>query len=93
LKEAHSSRGDAVNILRGKVAASVTGHIGIAKIVGKDKDDVRRFRDRLGMRTDATDRKSSRPDGGIAQESSTCHSRLPSHQRVLPSEEIHPISE
>src|SRR3984893_10463532 len=30
LEEAHSSRGDAVNIGRGKVAASVTGHVGIA---------------------------------------------------------------
>src|SRR5260370_14852056 len=47
LKEAHPSRGDAVNIGRGKVAASVTGEVGIAEVVGKNKDDVRRPGDRL----------------------------------------------
>jgi len=31
LKEAHSSRVDAVNIWRGEVAASVTGDVGIAR--------------------------------------------------------------
>src|SRR5882724_3215521 len=70
LKEAHSSRGDAINIWRGEVAASVTGHVGIAEVVGKDKDDVRRLRGRLGIRTDTTGRKRSCPEGGIAQESS-----------------------
>src|SRR5580700_6931664 len=83
LKEAHSSRGDAVNIWRGEVAASVTGHVGIAEVVGKNKDDVRRLRGRLGIRTDATRRKRSGPKGGIAQGSSTGHSRLPSHRRLL----------
>src|SRR5450631_2100015 len=34
LKEAHSSRGDAVNIWRSEVAASVTGHVGVAEAVG-----------------------------------------------------------
>jgi hypothetical protein len=92
LKEAHSSRSDAVNIWRGKVAASVTGYVGIAEVVGKNKDDVRRLRGRLGIRTDATGRKRSRPEGGIAQESSTRHSGLPPHRRVLRSAEIHPIS-
>ena len=42
LKKAHSSRRDAVNIGRGKVAASITGHVGIAEVVGENKDDVRR---------------------------------------------------
>ncbi len=54
LKEAHPSRGDAVNIGRGKIAASVTGDVGIAEVVGKDKDDVRRPGGRLGICTDAT---------------------------------------
>src|SRR4029077_12313394 len=46
VKEAHPSRGDAVNIGRGKVAASVTGDVGIAEVVGKNKDDVRRSEER-----------------------------------------------
>src|SRR6202048_2793758 len=83
LKEAHSSRGDAVNIWRGEVAASVTGHVGIAEVVGKNKDDVRRPRCRLGIRRDAPRRERSRPEGGIAQQLTTRHSRLPSHRRVL----------
>src|SRR3984893_9884558 len=87
LKEAHSSRGDAVNIWRGKVAASVTGHVGIAEVVGKNKDDVRRPRGRLGMCTDPTGRERSRPEGGVAQQLTTRHSRLPSHRRVLRSAE------
>jgi hypothetical protein len=65
LKEAHPSRGDAVNIGRGKVAASVTGDVGIAEVVGKNKDDVRRPGDRLGICTDAIRRERSRPEGGI----------------------------
>src|ERR1700720_2945944 len=92
LKEAHSSRGDAVNIWRGELAASVTGHVGIAEVVGKNKDDVRRLRGRLGIRTDAAGCKRSRPEGGIAKESSTRHSRLPSHRCILRSAETTPIS-
>src|SRR5215813_12253694 len=61
LKEAHSSRVDAVNIWRGEVAASGTGDVGIAEVVGKNKDDVRRLRGWLGIRTDATRRERSRP--------------------------------
>src|SRR5215831_8886007 len=90
LKEAHSSRGDAVNIWCGEVAASVTGDVGIAEVVGKNKDDVRRFRGRLGIRTDATRRERSRPEGGIAQQLTTRHSRLPSHRRVLRSVKLPP---
>src|SRR5215471_16135595 len=90
LKEAHSSRGDAVNIGRGEVAASVTGHVGVTEVVGENKDDVRRPRRQLGMRTDGTGRERSRPDGSIAQQSSTRHSRLPSHRRVLRSVEVSP---
>ena len=73
LKEAHPSRGDAVNIGRGKVAASVTGDVGIAEVVGKNKDDVRRHGGRLGKCTDATRRERSRPEGGIAQQLTTRH--------------------
>src|SRR5260370_21816865 len=43
LKKAHSSRGDAVNIWRREVAASVTAHVGIAPILGKNKDHLRRL--------------------------------------------------
>src|SRR6266566_8110448 len=35
LEEAHASRGDAVDIGRGEIAASVTGHVGIAEVVGE----------------------------------------------------------
>jgi hypothetical protein len=92
LKEAHSSGGDAVNIGRGEVAASVTGHVGIAEVVGQNEDDVRRLRRRLGIGTDGTGRERSRPGGGIAQQSSTRHLRLPSHRCVLGSAAVHPIS-
>lgn len=88
-----SSRGDAVNIWREEVAAPVTGHVGIAEIVGKYKYDVRRLRGRLGMRTDATGRKRSRPEGDIAPESPTGHSRLPSHRRGLSFSRVHPLSD
>jgi hypothetical protein len=37
-----SGEAGAVNIWRGEVAASVTGDVGIAEVVGKNKDDVRR---------------------------------------------------
>jgi hypothetical protein len=40
-------------------------------------------RGRLRVRTGAARRKRSRPEGGIAQESPTGHSRLPSHRHVL----------
>src|SRR5580692_3809362 len=92
LKEAHPSRGDAVNIGRGKVAASVTGDVGIAEVVGENKDDVRWSGGRLGICTDATRRERSRPEGGIAQQLTTRHSRLPSHRRVLRSAEAPTLS-
>jgi hypothetical protein len=82
--------GDAVNIGRGEIAASVTGNVGVTEVIGENKDDVRRPRRRLGMRTDGTGRERSRPDGSIAQQSSTRHARLPSHRRVLRSVEVSP---
>src|SRR5580704_11061473 len=88
LKEAHPSR----DIGRGKVAASVTGDVGIAEVVGENKDDVRWSGGRLGICTDATRRERSRPEGGIAQQLTTRHSRLPSHRRVLRSAEVPTLS-
>src|SRR5262245_4804573 len=92
LKEAHASRGDAVNIGRGEVAASIRGHVGIAEVVGENKDDVRRLRRRLGISTDGTGRERSCPDGGIEQQSSTRHSSLTSHCRILCSEKALTLS-
>ena len=83
LKEPHASRGDAVDIRRGEVATSVTGHVGIAEVVSQNKDDVRRLRRGLRIRTDCTGRERSCPGGSIAQQSSTRHPRLPSHGGVL----------
>jgi hypothetical protein len=66
LKEAHSSGGDLINIGRGEVATSITGHVGIAEVVSQNEDDVRWLRRRLGIGADGTGRQRSRPGRGIA---------------------------
>src|SRR5262249_10832737 len=87
LKEAHSARGDAIDIGRREIASSVTGHIGITEIVGESKDDVRLLRRWLGERASDAGGKRNRPGGGgIRQQGSARQSRLPTHCRVLATE-------
>src|SRR5213083_734878 len=42
LQETNASQGNAVDVWRAEVGASVTGHVGIAEVVSKDEDDVGR---------------------------------------------------
>src|SRR4051794_22802752 len=57
LEELDAARGDAIDVWRVEIGASVTRDVGIAKIVGEDEDDV----GRLGRRDGASDARS---DGG-----------------------------
>ena len=83
LQEAHAGRRKAIDIRRADIWTAVARHIGIAKVVGHDVDDVGRFRRRLPEKPLNSRCKSDGSEGRASKQATTRHVKGCWHGRRL----------